>query len=218
MDWHKIDTELSIYESSLLIPDGQLKGVPAIIIKSPTDLTRIPKSGGCYWIWTNEPVLHSFHPNSKVFPTGFDGGEIVYNGISKDDIRGRIQRHLLGKVEEGMSGIGLDLLTFEYKGSHRKKAYSTDGKAPCIDGKRITTIEQLRQIGLSKEEKVFLDGCTHAVYFRNGINVTEEKHKKFVFKVYFLSNLKSYSYGDIVEKKWREINGIPKLCSYSKGR
>lgn len=220
-DWFTIDNELLDYEKTLNIPNGRLEDVYSIQLLNENDLKKIPNEGGCYWIWTNEPIIHSFHPvtTKNPLPVPFDGGEIVYNGIAKDDVRGRIKKHLFGNVNEGMSAMGIDLLTYEYKSSHRKKAFSSDkSKAPYLNGTKISTKETLLKINLSNDEKEFVIESNHPIYFRNGINITEDKHKNFCYKVYFLCGFKSASYGDIIEKRWRESYGLPKLCTYSKGR
>ena len=54
--------------------------------------------------------------------------------------------------------------------------------------------------------------------FINGINITEPKHNAFTYKVFYVSGLTSASYTDFIEKKWREKYGLPRLCTYSKGR
>lgn len=71
------------------IPNEKLEEVPFIIPHSEEDFEQIPTSGGCYWIWTNEPVLHSLHKNKT--PALFDNGKIIYNGIAKDNVRGKVQ-------------------------------------------------------------------------------------------------------------------------------
>ena len=105
--WKEIDIEIYNFENNLIIPNETLENVPSVIIKNFEDLGKIPKEGGCYWIWTDRIINHSFNRNKH--PEKFNNGEIIYNGIAKDDIRGRIQKHLLGNVEEGFSAISIDL-------------------------------------------------------------------------------------------------------------
>ena len=220
-EWFNIDSKLLEYEQTLKIPNERLVDVYSIELFDEKDLKDIPNEGGCYWIWTDEPILHSFHPVSSKnpLPVAFDGGEIVYNGIAKDDVRGRVKKHLFGTVNESMSAMGVDLLTYEYNGSHRKQAFSSNrSKAPYLDGLKISSKETLLKINLSKDETEFVNKSNHPIYFRNGINITEEKHRAFSYKVYFLCGFKSASYGDIIEKRWRESYGLPRLCTYSKGR
>ena len=214
--WNDIDLRVKEFEDSLEIPNELLVGVEFVSLKKEDDLTKIPKKGGCYWIWTNEKINHSFHKHD--LPKKVKYGEIIYNGISKDDIRGRIRKHLFGKVNEGLSAISVDLLLFEYKGSHRKVALSDKGNTAYLNNRRIRTKNEALNLNLSIDENIFVRNSDHPIHFRNGINITEKKHKDFSFKVYFLSNLRSNSYGDIVEKKWREKNHLPRLCTYKKGR
>ena len=47
------------------IPNSSLENVAVVIPKKASDLDVIPQSGGCYWIWTNEPVKHSLHKNAR---------------------------------------------------------------------------------------------------------------------------------------------------------
>lgn len=196
------------------IPDGRLKKVDFIVVNNYDDLSSIPNGGGCYWIWTNEPVRHSLHKNR--LPARFEGGEIIYNGIAKDDVGGRVFHHLFGFVDAGWSGISMDIYTKESI-SHRKKACSKNGKVPFLDNKPIRDKAHLLQIFLSaREKKYILDNQRNTYYFRNGINISEEKHKKFQFRVYDIVGLTSL-YLEHIEKEWRK-NGLPKLCSYSTGR
>ena len=70
---------------------------------------------------------------------------------------------------------------------------------------------------LTQEEKEFINNSEQSVFhFRNGINLNDEKHKDFKFRVYFITGLTSL-YLEHIEKEWRK-NGLPKLCSYLTGR
>jgi len=63
------------------IPNQTLDEVDYITLKKPDDLRKIPdleNSGGCYWIWTNEPIVHTLHRHK--LPQFIEGGEIIYNG------------------------------------------------------------------------------------------------------------------------------------------
>jgi hypothetical protein len=218
------------------IPSATLEDVAFVIPKSISDLNIIPQTGGCYWIWTNEPVLHSLHKNPT--PKPFNGGEIIYNGIAKDDVRSRVKHHLFGQIDAGWSGISLDIY-FGDTISHRKKALSQKGKVPYIIDKKIALRlskkknlkkgdeieihipirkkDDFLKIHLTDNEKELLNQSEIGkIYFRNGIDITEPKHSKYEFKVYFITGLSSL-YLEFIEKKWRE-NGLPKLCSYSSGR
>lgn len=127
--WQQEEKKFLAAIQDVKIPNSQLGDVPFITPGSIDDFEGIPESGGCYWIWTNEPVLHSLHKNNT--PPSFDGGEIIYNGIAKDNVPGRARHHLLGDVEAGWSGISLDVF-FGETTSHRKKALSEKGKVPYI--------------------------------------------------------------------------------------
>ena len=220
------------------IPNASLDDVDNISPKVADDFSVIPSEGGCYWIWTNEPVLHSLHKNPT--PKPFNSGEIIYNGIAKDNVRARVMHHLLGQEDAGWSGISLDIY-FGDTISHRKKALSEKGKVPYISEQTILkrsiksknlkkgdVVERLKpirnkedflKIFLSEKEKSLLEKTEYnKIFFRNGINITEEKHAQYDFKVYYITGLSSL-YLEFIEKKWREDNGwLPKLCSYSSGR
>ena len=92
-------------------------------------------------------------------------------------------------------------------------------KGDVIDLLRpIRTMDDLRQINLLHAEKQGLINLDNdKIYFRNGIDIREEEHNHFDFRVYFIAGL-SPLYLEFIEKKWREDKGLPKLCSYSKGR
>jgi len=218
------------------IPNSKLDKVKRIFIKSKKDIDRIPNGGGCYWIWTNEPVNHTLHKHK--LPLGINKGQIIYNGIAKDDVKSRICHHLFGFEDAGWSGISMDIYK---KGStsHRKKAMAGKNKVPYLltqkkairankkkelkkgDGidmpPPIRSRELLLKLNLSRVERKYINNTNCSkYYFRNGIDITEPKHKKYKFKVYFITGLSSL-YLEYIEKKWRE-NGLPRLCSYSTGR
>lgn len=196
------------------IPNAFLDNVDFKLMKKNADLNSIPSGGGCYWIWTNEPVKHSLHKHKT--PTLFNGGEIIYNGIAKDDVKSRIFHHLFGFEDAGWSGISLDIYT-KNSVSHRKKACSPTGKVPYLAGQPIKTRKQLLQLYLSSPENDYINKNKHDLFhFRNGINITDKKHINYDFKVYYITGLKSL-YLEHIEKKWRGF-GLPKLCSYSTGR
>ena len=164
-----------------------------------------------FWILAGFVILFSIFK--------FNNGEIIYNGIAKDDIRGRIQKHLLGNVEEGFSAISIDLyLSTEVK-SHKKKICSKKGNSAYFENIRIRNKELCQNLNFTDKEISFLNNSnSEEYYFRNGINVTEEKHINHTYIVYYLSGFKSLSYGEIIEKRWREKFGLPRLCTYNKGR
>lgn len=205
--------------SDVKTPNAKLSKVSYVIPKEQLDLNSIPSGGGCYWIWTDEPILHTLHKNKT--PKPFNGGEIIYNGIAKDDVRGRIKNHIFGEQDAGWSAISIDIY-FGKTTSHRKKALSDAGKVPFIFSNSlyhpIRTKNDLLRIHLSNKEKEFVrNRKNETIYFRNGINITEPKHKKYTFKIYYITELTTL-YLEFIEKKWREDYGLPKLCSYSSGR
>jgi hypothetical protein len=235
--WQQEEQKFLLAIQDVKIPNAELGEVAFVIPKIITDLDEIPNGGGCYWIWTNEPVFHSLHKNAS--PQPFNQGEIIYNGIAKDDVRGRVKHHLFGHVDAGWSGISLDI-HFGDTVSHRKKALSDNGKVPYIKSKKIVkrgnkkkglnkgdeinefkpirSKDDFEKIYLSDYEKEQLaDSKFDKIFFRNGIDLTEAKHSGFEFKVYYITELSSL-YLEFIEKKWREDNGLPKLCSYSSGR
>lgn len=126
IDWEKEEKRFLNAVKLLKIPDGCLSGVKNIIVKSKNDIDEIENGGGCYWIWTNENVRHSLHNNHT--PDKFDGGEIIYNGSTKNDIKSRIINHLYSTFEEGRSGISIDIYTKSSR-SHRKRAMSIISRA-----------------------------------------------------------------------------------------
>lgn len=213
-------------DKKVKIPNEELSKVDSVILtgKDEKISEKIPVSGGCYWIWTNEPVYHRLHRNK--IPQKIKGGEIIYNGIAKDNVRQRVKHHLLGEKHARWSGISMDIYPQKSK-SHRKKAMSTSGKVPFLyeanrkknkGFKPIRSKELLLKLFLSNEEKKLVKTASKKVwYFRNGINISEKKHNKFKFRVYFITGL-SWLYLEYVEKKWRERYGLPRLCSYSSGR
>ncbi len=220
--WLEQDELVKTHEEDLLFPDETLSNVPYVKVKTLDDLQVIPKKkGGCYWIWTNEPVNHKLHKNK--IPVGFNDGMIVYNGIAKDNVRARIKHHLFGKINEGWSGISMDLVSFIPE-SHAKKAMSTKvgsrGKvAFLLNNTRITDVSLLSQLYLSEEEKILVDSISQTeIYFRNGINILEKKHESHDFVVYFIAGLESTTYLEFIEKKWRKEFHTPQLCSYISGR
>lgn len=220
--WQREEQKFFKAVKNVKIPNGCLKQVE---YATRQEIVRIPQSGGCYWIWANEPVWHTLHKNAT--PKPFSGGEVIYNGIAKDDVCGRVLNHLMGEIDAGWSGISLDI-HFGQTISHRKKAMSMEGKVPFIKYidesgvekyKPIRNREDLLKLYLSKSERQAVLSRAHLdrEYFRNGININDSKHKKFKFRVYYIIGLSSL-YLEFIEKEWRVNYGLPKLCSYSSGR
>ena len=222
--WKKEEEKFK--KAKIKIPDKNLYKVDSVKLRQQKDFDRIPIMGGCYWIWTNEPVNHRFRKN--IIPVEVKCGEIIYNGIAKDNVQNRIKHHLLGEQKTSWSGISMDIYPGESR-SHRKKVLSQSGKVPYVDcildergnQYKCTPIREERlifKLYLSKEEKDFVkNSYQETYYFRNGINIFDKKHKSFIFKVYFITGLESL-FLEYLEKKWRKEFGLPKLCSYSSGR
>ncbi len=222
--WIEQDKRVIDFESTLPIPDKDLSNVPSILVKKPTDLDVIPPKGGCYWIWTDEPVKHKFHkgkiPDKVIYNS--KEGSIIYNGIAKDNIKARLTHHLFSDQNQGWSGISMDIIPSEPV-SHAKKAMSISNNkskvALLLDGTRINTVQLLSELPLSPSERGFIKTPYRSVfYFRNGINVRDEKHIIFDFVVFYITGLESKSYLEYLEKKWREEYNLPQLCSYKSGR
>lgn len=228
--WKKEEKKFKLLQARIRIPNKNLDQVDFVLPKKESDFNKIPSTGGCYWIWTNEPVRHRFHRNR--IPDRIKNGEVIYNGIAKDNVQGRVKHHLLGQKEAGWSGISLDIYPGEAR-SHKKKIWSRlpNAKVPYLDSflgkahrKTLCECEPLRdkdsvfKLYLSNQEKKFIRNSNQATYyFRNGINIFDKKHKEYTFVVYFIVGLESL-YLEYVEKTWRERFGLPRLCSYSSGR
>lgn len=226
--WKREEEKFKKLEKKIKIPDKFLNKVDFVVLKTKNDFNLIPNTGGCYWVWTNEPVKHRFHQNK--IPKKIHRGEIIYNGIAKDNVQNRIIHHLQGEQNAGWSGISLDIY-YKKSISHRKKVMSAKGKVPYVEcppnsrnGKKDDELKPIRdkkllfKLFLSKKEKSFLKkSYKKEYYFRNGVNIFEPKHRRYKFKVYFITGLETL-YTEYIEKKWREKFGLPKLCSYSAGR
>jgi len=225
--WKAEDKKFARLLQNIRIPNAKLAKVDRVILTKKADIEKIPQAGGSYWIWTNEPVNHRFHKNRT--PEAFGGGEIIYNGIAKDDVRGRIRGHLLGDIDAGWSAISIDLYPGEVR-SHKKKACSPKGKVPyvdCVSNEKegryyeclpLRSRKVLAKLHLSSKEKKFIaDNEADTYYFRNGIDIFDSKHKRFKYVVYFIVGLEPL-YLEFLEKRWRQEFGLPKLCSYSSGR
>lgn len=157
MNWNDEQKKFLKSLKSVNIPNYRLSFVPKIDLKSKLDFGNIPKEGGCYWIWTDEPILHSFHKHS--LPKKFDCGEIIYNGIAKDNLSWRINNHLFSDEDEGWSGISIDLY-MKRSISHRKKAMSTNikHKVPYKDNSPLNDKSSLLRLRLSFKEKEYISG------------------------------------------------------------
>lgn len=229
--WTEEDEKFSKFEKDIQIPNSNLTDVNCVILKNSADFNSIPKSKGVYWIWTDEPITHILHKPSKNIPKKIKisinnkkiEGEVIYNGVAQDNINNRIKNyHLYASPENTISGISVDIYMDGEVKSHKKKILSSNikEKVPYVNNKRIATKEYALKLFLSKSEKKFIKKSKDKnIYFRNGINISDKKHKKYHFVVFYIGNLKSESYMGFIEKQWRKIHKIyPRLCSYSSGR
>lgn len=223
--WKKEENKFKQVESRIKIPNAKLRNVDCIVLSKKSHFHKIPAEGGCYWIWTNEPIYHRLHRNKT--PKGFSNGEVIYNGIAKDNVRSRIMHHLSGDIDAGWSGVSIDIYP-SHSRSHKKKAYSRAGKVPFVSSPNVVsgsvkyipirTKELLLSLNLSRSEKRFINKRNRPTYFfRNGINFSDYKHKKYKYKIYYITGLTTL-YLEFIEKRWRKKHGTPKLCSYSSGR
>ena len=56
--WSEQDKRFFDFEKDVQVPDEQLSQVDVITLRSESDFEKVPDKGGCYWIWTNEPIYH----------------------------------------------------------------------------------------------------------------------------------------------------------------
>lgn len=185
----------------------------------------VPKTAGCYWIYTDEPVNHCLNAAKKV-PAKVGGFTVVYNGVTTN-LQSRAKEHLLrdrGLYGE-MSGIAVDLICQapeEGRSSHAKCAWAPGGrKLPKLlsEGEYVRPAckdDVLRILNLTQKEKDYL-GANDVVCFKNGINSRDPKHIRHQWFFCWVEcpddNLRGY-----IERKWREAHGVPVLCSYTNGR
>lgn len=218
--WKREAEKFELIKEQVKIPNETLENVDYVELKIKEDFEKVPSEGGCYWILTNDPVYHRLHRNR--IPEKINDSEVIYNGIAKDNVMQRVKHHLLAEKNAGWSGISLDIL-LEQAQSHRKKVLNIRGKVPYVeingDLKPIRDRALIFCLNLSKPEKEYIESKPNKTtfFFRNGINVFEDKHKNYIYKVYFITGV-NWLYLEYAEKKWREKYGLPKLCSYSSGR
>ncbi len=91
--WINEDKKVIELETNIQIPNKALDNVSNVELKSVDNFEKIPKTGGCYWFLTNEPINHTFH--RRELPEKIGDFDIIYNGIAKDNIQSRIKNHLL---------------------------------------------------------------------------------------------------------------------------
>jgi len=208
------------------IPDCCLSNLNYILIKSSKDLLKIPKTAGNYWILTNEPISHCFNSGNKYPESTIDNLNIVYNGVS-GNLKSRAKEHLLRTDDNGkfgsMSGISIDVIEQELtnKSSHAKCLFGDNKKIPkiFIDGsfQKINDKNLLPNYMNLTDNEINLIQKNNILYFKNGIDVNDEKHIEFNWYFVFVE-INNHSIRDYIETHWRTIYGVPILCSYSSGR
>lgn len=222
-----IDTNNKIIYS-ISLPCEKLLICKKIVIKKSDDFDLISNKPGLYWITTNEPINHCLNSGLNCLTNINDDSKIIYNG-SSGDIRSRIKEHLYRSDEKGgegtQSGISIDILNKNFednkKISHVKCLWGENKKTPKYfkDGK-IKKINDkndiINEIYFSKEEKNIIKK-NNVIYFKNGINIFSEKHKKYNWTIYYLE-IDNHNIRDYIEIEWRKKYGVPQLCSYTSGR
>lgn len=152
-------------------------------------------------------------------PILFDGGVAFYNGVTQD-INGRSLVHLHSAINQKYSGVGIDLHPDGF--SHRKTAYRDPqlafdkygyqifdkyGRPKMVQDKipyvlengiyrKMNSIDDLYLFNLSNDEKNIVKNAdpNKGVYFRNGINIEEDKHNQYEWRFYFISLNKKISH------------------------
>lgn len=208
------------------VPDSKLTGVPSIHIQGARDIEKIPKIQGIYWIATNEPIAHCLNRGVNLPNNLNEHFRIIYSG-SSCDMRNRAKQHLLRThgAYGTMSGISVDILQSAptNKSSHTKCLWSpaNNKKIPkLLKSKKyvrpLIKEDIIRNMHLLPEEQYYISK-TDEIFFKNGINVQDEKHLPYQWIFYYLP-VSSHSIRDFVEIEWRKLYGIPILCSYNEGR
>lgn len=205
------------------------------LIMDKDNLNQIPNLPGNYWIATDEPISHSFNPgfNHRPKKLEYNGKEltIIYNGQG-DTIRTRINAHLYRPKTQGlndMSGISIDITDKYIQGtkiSHNKCLLGKRKKIPyCESHKRRINYSDIKSLFSDDDLPNVKEYCAQlteesTIYFKNGIDITEDKHNKYTWLViyYDMNKFIYHPFSDIIEQEWRRINGSPILCSYKCGR
>jgi len=205
-------------------------------LKNSTDLHNIPNMGGCYWILTNFPINHSFNKEFNNRPPIINVNninyEVIYNGQASN-LRSRIKQHLLNSSDKvsGMSGISVEITTNYKQGtkiSHNKIAYTSNTRKKTAYNEITNQKLTLHELNAFKTDETITNYLNlpennneqSTLYFKNGINIAEDKYKSFSWLVLYY-NMNESIYNDlsnIIETHWRNKNGMPKLCTYKCGR
>jgi hypothetical protein len=219
-----IDTDEKIIYS-ISLPCEKLLICKKIVIEKSSDFDLISNKHGLYWIATNEPINHCLNSGLNCLTNINNDSKIIYNG-SSGDIRSRIKEHLYRSDEKGgegtQSGISIDILNKNFddnkKISHIKCLWGENKKTPkyFFEGKIKKINDIINDIYFSKEEINTIKN-KDVIYFKNGINIFDNKHKKFNWFVYYLE-IDNHNIRDYIEIEWRKKYGVPQLCSYTSGR
>lgn len=209
----------NLFLEKMWIPNEKLDGCEKILLKDKKDFDLIPKTSGAYWILTDEIVKHSMDLHTRK-PNKINGFDIIYNGIA-GDLNSRAKEHLYREKCEGQSGISVDLYieTKKISDSHVKYACGKGKKVPYLLEKngKISCKEDVFLLNLSNEEIEFVKNCNEDyIKFWNGINISWNKHKNFNWYFCYYKSISPLT--ELIEKKWRNVYGKPRLCSYTTGR
>jgi len=213
------------------VPNLQLDNIDNIWEANSDNLKEfdlIPKDPGCYWILTDAPIKHCLNSAENLINNNDTSLKIIYNGVSSN-LRERSKEHLFRTDEKGkggsMSGISVDIIIDNNNiKNHIKLLYSDEKKLKlpkiCINN-TFTCIKEKNNICdtlyLSEEEKEYINNTDINIYFKNGIDIRQDKHKKYKWLFVYMI-IKNHSIRDYIEITWRKRYGIPILCSYSQGR
>lgn len=210
----------------IFIPNNKLDNIKTVEIASLDDIKKLPKTAGCYWIITDAPIRHCFNKGDKI-PAQIENSIILYNG-SATSLQHRAEEHLLRPSEKSgfgmISGISIDIITTPTKGSHAKCLWCKNKKKlPKINNTNSNNFSSLsnkddiiKYLYLSDEEKTYITNHDE-IYFKNGINVENAKHKKYKYIFYYIEESNSVI-RNYIETEWRKMYGTPILCSYLCGR
>jgi hypothetical protein len=227
-----------IYE--VITPDNELSSLTHVTMRTMDDLKQIPDENGCYWIITNEPVNHCFNNGAHCPKVLSDGFTVVYNGVAAQ-MRSRAKQHLLRQGSRGSfgstSGISIDLLKetevnngvskshvkwmWQGTGAAKKRKLPKILKGPPTNkyyqNQRDASKQEIMDtLNLSQSEKE-MAADREELIFKNGIDVTDEKHAGYTWKFVFVP-ISNQGLRDCVERNWRIKYGVPILCTYKDGR
>lgn len=213
--WSDENKKFVEFKEGMKIPNEKLEDVSYIDLKTSSDFGKISNKGGVYWIVTNEKVNHSLNTSNppKNIYSGTQTLFIIYNGVA-DKLRSRISGHLLSEEKEksptnagGHSAISIDVFGPESK-SHRKILFSksSNRKTPYMNGKKIT--KESLDLSSFTQSEIDIINNNDTVFFSNGIDIFDNKHKNNLFRIYFISDI-DMTYASVIETSWRDLYGVP---------